>query len=94
MPIRLRDVLPGVLQHGAEQRQALDAITRRWNELVGPELAAHTKPVSLRRGRLVVHVDAPGDNFVLGYQRTQLLERLQASPQGTVTELVIRAGAV
>jgi len=92
MAVPLRDVLSGVLQHSAGHRQSLDAIERRWKRLVGPELAEHTKPVSLRRGRLVIHVEAPGDSFALSYQRARLLKRLQSSTKGAVTELVIRAG--
>lgn len=92
MAARISAVLSHVLSQAATQRGALLALQRRWRELVGRSLASHSAPVSLRRGRLTVHVDQPGDNFALAYQRAGLLEQLKAQTQGRVEELVIRAG--
>ena len=83
-----------VLQRAAREHRPLFAIQRRWPRLVGKQLAAHTRPVSLRRGRLVVHVDRPGDSFALNYARPKLLQQLQAASSGGVEEIVIRAGSV
>ena len=83
-----------MLQRAAREHRPLFAIQRRWPRLVGKQLAAHTRPVSLRRGRLVVHADRPGDNFALNYARPKLLQQLQAAEQGSVEEIVIRAGSV
>ena len=69
-------------------------IQRDWSGLVGRELAAHSKPVSLRRGRLIVHVNRPGESFTLNYRRPQLLARLQKAAKTRVEELVIRAGEI
>ena len=81
-----------MLQRAAREHRPLFAIQRRWPRLVGKQLAAHTRPVSLRRGRLVVHVDRPGEHFTLAYLRPQLLERLKRQTGGRVEELVLRAG--
>ena len=83
-------VMPHVLKRVAQRHGALFAIQRRWTSLVGKALAAHTQPVSVRRGRLTVIAERPGDGFALAYQRTQLLERLQAMSHGTVEELIVR----
>ena len=83
-----------MLQRAAREHRPLFAIQRRWPRLVGKQLAAHTRPVSLRRGRLVVHADRPGDNFALNYARPKLLKQLQASSSGSVEEIVIRAGSI
>ena len=83
-----------VLRRAAREYRPLFAIQRRWPRLVGKQLAAHTRPVSLRRGRLVVHVARPGASFALNYARPKLLKRLQAAKQGGVEEIVIRAGSV
>ncbi len=91
---RIDEVLSRVLQRTAAQHKSLFLIQRRWTRLVGKELAAHTKPVSLRRGRLVVHADCPGDSFALNYRRPQLLARLKTTTQERVEELVIRAGEI
>ena len=85
-------LIPGVLKRAEQQHGALHAIQRDWRKLVGRQLAAHTRPASLRRGRLVVVVEDPGDGFLLNYQRPQLLERLQAMAHGKVEEIVIRPG--
>ena len=90
----VRGVIDDVLRQTAKRQRPLFAIQRRWPRLVGKRLAAHTRPVSLRRGRLIVHADQPGDSFALNYARPRLLEQLQSSAAGGVEEIVIRAGAV
>ena len=85
-------ILPAILRHAQRRYEVLSGIQRRWSRLVGKQLAAHSQPVSLRRGRLVVHVDQPGDGFMLSYRREPLLERLRATTKGSVKELVIRPG--
>ena len=88
----IKALLPAILRHAQRRYEVLQGIQRRWPRLVGKRLAAHSRPVSLRRGRLVVHVDQPGDGFMLSYRREQLLERLRTSTKGSVGELVIRPG--
>ena len=83
-----------VMRQTAIAQRPLFAIQHRWPQLVGKQLAAHTRPVSLRRGRLIVHAEHPGDSFALNFARPRLLEQLQGKATGTVEEIVIRAGAV
>ena len=83
-------ILPAVIGHAKRRHGALEAIRRQWRTLVGTPLAAHTKPVSLQHGRLVVHVDGPGDGFALSYQRARILQRLSVSAAAKVEELIIR----
>jgi predicted nucleic acid-binding Zn ribbon protein len=86
-------VIAGVLRSAKEKHAALSAIRRQWPSLVGKGLAAHTRPVSLRRGRLIVEADRPGDGFALRYRQPQLLERLRgAGRERAVEEIVIRPG--
>ncbi len=91
---RIDAIVLTVLKQTARQQQPLFTIQRRWGQLVGKALAAHTRPVSLRRGRLVVHVEQPGDGYALSFRRTALLKRLQTTTKGRVEELVIRPGEV
>lgn len=91
-PQRIGAILPAILGTAKQQHGTLRAIQQQWGELVGKGLAAHTKPVSFRRGRLVIQADRSGDSFTLNYQREQLLNRLREST--SVEELVIRVGAV
>jgi len=93
-PQPIGPVIQDVLKRVGTQHEALAAIQRNWRRLVGRPLAAHTRPVSLRRGQLVVHVARPGESFALNYQRIQLLERLRAATQGRVEEVIVRPGSV
>ncbi len=90
----LRAIIPGVLRESARKRRPLMAIQRDWGRFVGEELAGHTKPVSLHRGRLIVHVEAPGDSFAFSYRRTEVLKRLQTRTKGRVQEIVLRPGEI
>jgi hypothetical protein len=83
-----------VLDHTEKQHAPLFTLQAQWSRLVGRALARRTKPVSLRRGRLVIHATHPGEHFALSYQRPQLLTRLRAVTGGRVEELVVRAGDV
>ena len=91
-PHRIDAVVSGVLKRVGEQHSALLRVQQAWRTLVGPQLARHTRPVSLRRGRLIVHAERPGDSFTLSYQREPLLARLRETTRGRVEELVIRPG--
>lgn len=93
-PQRINAIVPAVLRRAKTQQRALTTIQRKWAGLVGRSLARHSRPVSLRGGRLVVHVEQPGDSFALSYQRETLLERLSAGTAGRIEELVIRPGAL
>ena len=44
---------------GAPPVEVLSVIFSRWEEVVGAAVAAHSRPVSLRRSTLVVSVDHP-----------------------------------
>ena len=92
-PKTLQHILPAVLKQVEQQRGALVSVQREWARLVGRQMAAHAKPVSLRRGRLVIQVDRPGDGFTLRYQQAELLAALQRATQGRVEEIVLRPGA-
>ena len=91
-PHQIGSVLPAVLQHLGQQHRTLQLIRSQWRRLAGTPLAAHTTPVGFQRGRLIVHVDGPGEGFLLSYQRPQLLARLRQATQGRVEDIVIRPG--
>jgi len=91
---RIGTLIPTVLRRAATRHKLLFTIQRQWPSLAGQALAAHTKPVSLRRGRLIVHAEQSGDSFALNYARPRLLERLKKITQGHVEEVVIRVGDV
>ena len=77
--------------------ESLDRITRRlggpsagvasvvfagWEELVGPDIAAHAQPVSLRGGTLTLAVDHPTWAAQLRFMTADLLTRMAAATTG------------
>jgi predicted nucleic acid-binding Zn ribbon protein len=70
---------------------ALGAVFGRWEEVVGPAVAAHSRPLSLRRGTLVVGVEHAGWATELRYLEKTLLGRLsEACGEGAVGRIEVR----
>ncbi len=80
-----------VMRRATAQHENIQRLRRHWGQLVGKPLAAHTRPVSLRRGRLYVNTNEPGASFALSLEKTRLLEQLHKAPYH-VEDIVIRAG--
>ncbi len=55
------------------------ALFQGWSDVVGPELAAHTLPVEVERGRLIVAADHPGWVQLLRTREPAILRRLGRS---------------
>jgi predicted nucleic acid-binding Zn ribbon protein len=70
---------------GAPASSTLAVVFGRWEEMVGPEIAAHCKPLSLRDGVLALGVDQPAWASQLRYMTADLLVRLA---EGTGTSEV------
>ncbi|PLS76591.1 MAG: hypothetical protein CYG61_01390 [Actinobacteria bacterium] len=76
-PRRLAESLDGITRSmGVPGAAALGVLFNRWAEIAGPALAAHSWPLSVRRGALVVAVDAPGWATSLRALSAQLLRRV------------------
>jgi predicted nucleic acid-binding Zn ribbon protein len=61
---------------GGVRAATLEHVFARWDEVVGPQIAAHAQPVSLRDGVLVVAVDQPAWATQLRLLGGSLLARL------------------
>jgi predicted nucleic acid-binding Zn ribbon protein len=76
---------------GAPPAAALAQVFERWPEVVGTAVAAHSRPVSLVGGTLVVAVDQPGWAAQLGWLEAELLGRFaECLGPGVVTALRVR----
>jgi len=62
---------------GGPDATSLSGLFGRWAELVGPQLAAHARPLSLTSGVLVVAVTEPGWATQLTYLESELLGRFR-----------------
>lgn len=87
----IKDLIPTVMQRMTTQHEKIQQLQRHWARLVGKQLATHTRPVNLRRGRLYVNTNEPGASFTLSLEKPRLLEQLQKAPYH-VEDIVIRAG--
>ncbi len=56
--------------------RAVAGVFASWEEAVGPQVAAHARPLSFDGGRLVVEVDDPAWATQLRYLESDLRERL------------------
>jgi len=94
-PQPLNAALGGLLSaRGWRQQAAMGAVFGNWPEIVGPELAAHTKPESFNDGQLTVLADSDAWATQLRLLAPQLLKRLgQELGAGTVRRLRVRGPA-
>jgi predicted nucleic acid-binding Zn ribbon protein len=74
------DSLPGLAKRlGAPPPALLTAVFAQWEDLVGPAIAAHARPLSVSRRVLLIGADHPGWATQLRYLSADLLRRLAAS---------------
>jgi predicted nucleic acid-binding Zn ribbon protein len=77
-PRALRDSVDDVVRslRGTGAR-SLAGVFARWEEAVGPQVAAHARPASLADGCLVIDVDHPTWATQLRFLEADLLRRLR-----------------
>lgn len=75
---RLGDVLRRWIAESGDAAEA-SALFQGWSDVVGAELAAHTRPVEVERGRLIVAADHPGWMHLLRTSEPAILRRLGRS---------------
>jgi predicted nucleic acid-binding Zn ribbon protein len=76
---------------GAPPAAVVARIFAHWDELVGPDIADHARPLSLRDGVLTVQVDHPAWATQLRYLSPDLLRRLrEATGSEDLRELKLR----
>jgi predicted nucleic acid-binding Zn ribbon protein len=76
---------------GGPDASSLSGLFGHWADIVGPQLAAHARPLSLARGVLVVGVTEPGWATELTYLESELLGRFRdALGDGVVERVEVR----
>jgi predicted nucleic acid-binding Zn ribbon protein len=77
-PQALRSLVASVFGDlGLGEASAIVRIAERWEAAVGPEVARHCRPTSLRGGTLEASVDTSVWCHELSLQRPQILEALR-----------------
>ena len=94
-PQRLGQAIGGLLdQHGWQQRAAIGSVFGRWAEIVGADLAAHTRPDSFADGELAVTADSTAWATQVRLLAPHLVRRLAAElGDGTVRRVKVRGPA-
>jgi predicted nucleic acid-binding Zn ribbon protein len=80
---------------GGPSSTTASTLFAHWDEVVGPDIAGHARPVSLHDGVLVLAVDHPAWATQLRYMTADLLARIAAATTPTadrpeVTEIHVR----
>lgn len=88
---RLRDLLGEAgSKLGMDRAAEAGALWARWEEVVGPTIAGHAEPTSLRRGVLKIRTDSPSWATELGYLREQVMAAAnELLGGGIVTEVQV-----
>jgi predicted nucleic acid-binding Zn ribbon protein len=94
-PSRIRDLLnPVGRKLGLGEAMDSGRVFERWDEIVGPEIASHVKPTSLRDGVLRVRTTSPAWGTEIAYLAEDLMARLnRALGKQVVVELKVSGTA-
>ena len=77
-----------LLDRGWQVDVAVGSVMGRWPEIVGPEVAQHCAPVTLREGVLTVRADSTAWATQIRLLTSSILGRLEGEVgKGTVSEL-------
>jgi predicted nucleic acid-binding Zn ribbon protein len=94
-PQSLTAAIDGLVDaQGWRDAAAVGSVFGRWAQIVGPELAAHTKPDSLEDGELTVTADSTAWATQVRLLAPQLVRRLNAElTDGSVQRVNVRGPA-
>lgn len=92
--LRLKDLLPGATARlGIPSPEATGRVWSAWGEIVGPGVAAHAEPTSLRNGVLRVRADSPAWATEIGYLADEIRSRANAvTGRALVSEVRVWTG--
>ncbi len=91
-PRRLQESLDQVVSGlKAPRVEVLKMVFEAWEELVGTVMAAHSRPVRLTEGELVVAVDDPAWATEMKFFGGELIDRINAAAEDeAVTALTVK----
>ena len=94
-PQPLSAAFDGLLaDQGWQTEAAVGSVFGRWDQLVGPDVAAHTRPEQFSNGELVVIADSAAWATQMRLLASAVLRRLNTElGHGTVTRVVVRGPA-
>lgn len=75
---------------GGASRAEVGGVFGRWDDVVGPALAQHVRPIRLDRGVLLVEVDDPAWATHVRFLADDVRERLRSVAGVEVSDLEVR----
>lgn len=93
-PIAIAPILNGLTHDlGLEKGLAFIRLEARWEEVVGPQVAAHTSPLEIRFDTLSLLVDSAAWMHQLSFLKKELIEKSNALLGGTsIQKLYFKMG--
>ncbi len=90
------DILDGIAKRLGLETKLLEAhLKRRWAEIAGAQIAAHTRPEQIRFKKLVLIVENSVWLQQLTFLKPKLLDKIAEAAGGTlVTDIQLRVGEV
>lgn len=73
---------------GVESAVQTGAVWRRWREIVGPEIASHAEPTSLKDGVLRIRADSPTWATEIGYLGGEIARKANEVARSTLVREV------
>jgi predicted nucleic acid-binding Zn ribbon protein len=94
-PQPLSAAIGGLLSdHGWKEQAAVGSVFSNWAQIVGPDLAAHTRPDGFAEGELVIAADSTAWATQVRLLASMLVRRLNSElGEGTVRRVKVRGPA-
>lgn len=95
-PVAIKDVLDSILKDlgGGKVSQA-GVLEAAWGKAVGEPGIKHTKPIDIREGVLVVHVDSSIWLHKLAMEKARILAQIRNElGEGPVKDIKLRIGEI
>ena len=95
-PVHIGALLPGMIAGMRKDRDAaMMEVFERWDALVGPVIAANSRPVGFKGPLLLVHVADSVWMQQLQFLKAELMARINAGlPQTQVSEIRFKIGPI
>lgn len=91
-PVPVTDTLDGLLRslRGGAGRAEVGGVFGRWDEVVGPAIAANVRPVRLEHGALLVEVEDPAWATQVRFLTDDIRRRLREETGVEVSSVDVR----
>ncbi|NQU73587.1 MAG: DUF721 domain-containing protein [Candidatus Omnitrophica bacterium] len=96
-PLPIKDVVNKVIADlsnsaSKEHRPSAEEIKRLWKQAVGKMASQRSRPVSLKKGKLVVHVEDSSFLYNLTLRKREILKNLAKDLENGIQDIQFRIG--